>query len=134
MCLRAFSKRDDDKPNRDVVPLPNLEFKFVAANSLIGLPHTMQLSQMDLFEARDHIRSLKQLRDDYFASYGEDKSRIEQEFQQIQNKMFEYARKEMVTHKKTLETQTLKLSEWNLFSDKASSWFDPEWMFGIHAS
>ncbi len=111
--------------------MPNLEFKFVAANSLIGLPHTMQLSQMELFEARDHIRSLKQLRDDYFASYGEDKRRIEQDFRQIQQKMFEYASKEMVTHKKTLETQTLKLSEWNPFADEASSWFDPEWMFGV---
>ena len=28
-------------------------------------------------------------------------------------------------------SQTYKLSEWNPFSDEASSWFDPEWMFGI---
>ncbi|MBM4136866.1 MAG: class I SAM-dependent DNA methyltransferase, partial [Nitrospira sp.] len=64
-------------------------------------------------------------------SYGEDKRKIEQDFRQIQQKMFEYASKEMVTHKKTLETQTLKLSEWNPFSDEASSWFDPEWMFEV---
>jgi hypothetical protein len=131
LSLIVDEKIDDDKPNRGVVPLPNLEFKFVAANSLIGLPHTMQLSQMELFEARDYIKSLRQLRDDYFASYGEDKRKIEQDFRQIQQKMFEYASKEMVTHKKTLETQTLKLSEWNPFSDEASSWFDPEWMFEV---
>lgn len=131
LSLIVDEKIDDDKPNRGVVPLPNLEFKFVAANSLIGLPHTMRLSQMELFEARDYIKSLRQLRDDYFASYGEDKRKIEQDFRQIQQKMFEYANKEMVTHKKTLETQTLKLSEWNPFSDEASSWFDPEWMFGV---
>ena len=134
LSLIVDEKIDDDKPNRGVVPLPNLEFKFVAANSLIGLPLTSSLSQMELFEARDYINKLKELRDTYFTSYGEEKNRIEQEFQQIQNKMFEYASKEMVTHKKTLETQTLKLSEWNPFSDEASSWFNPEWMFGIHAS
>jgi len=131
LSLIVDEKIDDDKPNRGVVPLPNLEFKFVAANSLIGLPLTSSLSQMELFEARDYINRLKELRDAYFTSYGEEKNKIEQQFQQIQNKMFEYAHKEMVTHKKTLETQTLKLSEWNPFADEASSWFDPEWMFGI---
>jgi hypothetical protein len=29
------------------------------------------------------------------------------------------------------ESQTYKLSEWNPFEDTTSSWFDPEWMFGI---
>ena len=134
LSLIVDEKIDDDKPNRGVVPLPNLEFKFVAANSLIGLPLTSSLSQMELFEARDYINRLKELRDAYFTSYGEEKNKIEQEFQQIQNKMFEYASKEMVTHKKTLETQTLKLSQWNPFSDEASSWFNPEWMFGIYSS
>ena len=38
LSLIVDEKIDDDKPNRGVVPLPNLEFKFVAANSLIGLP------------------------------------------------------------------------------------------------
>ncbi len=131
LSLIVDEKIDDDKPNRGVVPLPNLEFKFVAANSLIGLPLTSSLAQMELFEARDYINRLKELRDAYFTSYGEEKNKTEQQFQQIQNKMFEYAHKEMVTHKKTLETQTLKLSEWNPFADEASSWFDPEWMFAV---
>lgn len=131
LSLIVDEKIDEGKPNRGIVPLPNLEFKFVAANSLIGLPLTSSLSQMELFEARAYINKLKELRDAYFTSYGEEKNKIEKEFQQIQNKMFEYARKEMVTHKKTLETQTLKLSQWNPFSDEASSWFDPEWMFGV---
>ena len=33
-------KIDDSKPNRGLKPLPNLEFKFVCANSLIGLPES----------------------------------------------------------------------------------------------
>jgi type I restriction-modification system DNA methylase subunit len=132
LSLVVDEKIDDNKPNRGVVPLPNLEFKFVAANSLIGLPHMSRLSQMEIFEARADIEKLKELRDAYFTSYGDDKKSIEHEFQKIQDKMQEYARKEMATHKKTLETQTLKLSQWNPFEDKASSWFDPEWMFGIN--
>jgi len=29
------------------------------------------------------------------------------------------------------DSQTLKLSQWNPFSHEPSSWFDPDWMFGI---
>ncbi|MBE0426382.1 MAG: Eco57I restriction-modification methylase domain-containing protein [Nitrospirae bacterium] len=131
LSLIVDEKVDDTKPNRGIVPLPNLEFKFVAANSLIGLPQMARFSQMEMFEARDDINRLKDLRDAYFTSYGTEKRSIESEFQEIQGKMYEYAVKEMATHKKTLETQTLKLSQWKPFTDESSSWFDPEWMFGI---
>lgn len=119
---------DDKKPNRGIVPLPNLEFKFVAANSLIGLPEYKKGEDtIGLFEAGDDIRKLKELRDFYFTSYGKEKQKIEKEFEETQQRMFQHS-----IDWQTTDSQTMTLSQWNPFSDEAVSWFDPEWMFGVN--
>jgi len=125
---------DDAKPNRGIEHLPNLEFKFVCANTLIGLPETTKkektkkgtFDQTQLFEATDKIDRLKELRDLYLTSYGQEKINIETEFRKVQSEMFQH-NLDMAGQAK----QTAKLSQWNPFSDEASSWFDPDWMFGI---
>ena len=38
---------DDHRPNRGVLPLPNLETKFVAANTLLGIDKPPQLALKD---------------------------------------------------------------------------------------
>ena len=129
---------DDSKPNRGIVPLPNLEFKFVVANSLIGLPklweqvkqkekrQEQKQEQKTMFEAHDEIERLKELRDAYFTSFGDEKRRIEKEFKDTQYRMFQHA-----LSWQAINSQTYKLSAWNPFSDDPASWFDPEWMFGV---
>lgn len=125
---------DDAKKNRGIEPLPNLEFKFVCANTLIGLPEK-EISasrkkdtkgQSLMFEASDQIKELKELREKYLRSYGKEKKQIEERFRKTQGKMFEHA-----LNWGGKETQTLKLSQWNPFSDEPCHWFDPEWMFGV---
>jgi hypothetical protein len=118
---------DDSKENRGIDSLPNLEFKFVCANSLIGLPK--KNSQTELFEVADKIRELKKLREEYLRCYGDEKTLIERKFQDIQNKMF-------LSSLKWLnwgggDSQSVKLSQWNPFSGESCAWFDPDWMFGI---
>lgn len=122
LSLVVDEKIDDDKPNRGVVPLPNLEFKFVAANSLLGLPK----AEGGLAESHRDIEKLRDLRDAYFTAYGEDKKQIEKEFRETQERMFRHALNWQATG-----SQTYKLSEWNPFEDTPSPWFTPEWMFGI---
>jgi len=122
LSLVVDEKIDDKKPNRGIVPLPNLEFKFVAANSLLGLPK----AEGGLAESPKDIEKLRELRDAYFTAYGDEKRKIEKEFKETQNRMFMHALNWQATG-----SQTYKLSEWNPFADEASSWFDPEWMFGI---
>ena len=54
--------------NHGVHPLPNLETKFVAANTLIGFGENIQ---MELFKSREIERieaELKKIRHDYFAA------------------------------------------------------------------
>ncbi|MBU3955073.1 hypothetical protein KJ633_01290, partial [bacterium] len=131
---------DDNKKNRGVEPLPNLEFKFVCANSLIGLPKG-ERHQTSFFEERpeinedarhdieawtnNKIKELKKIRDEYLLSYGNEKRKLEEKFKSIQAELFKSAIKS-----KSVATQSGALSTWKPFSDEKCEWFDPEWMFG----
>jgi len=124
LSLIVDEKIDDLKNNRGIEPLPNLEFKFVCANSLIGLPG--KNSQTELFEAVDNITELKKLREEYLRCYGDEKISIEKKFQDIQSRMFLRS-----LNWGGKDSQAVKLSQWDPFIGKPSSWFDYEWMFGI---
>lgn len=134
LSLIVDEKVGDDAPNRGIEHLPNLEFKFVCANTLLSLPKKSQsdvykkseFDQIMLFEAADKIDELKKLRDEYLSSYGEEKDKIIERFRKVQFEMSEHNRRMFGR-----AAQTAKLSQWNPFSDEASSWFDPDWMFGI---
>ncbi len=131
LSLIVDERIDDSKPNRGIESLPNLEFKFVCANSLIGLPATLVGSdkerlQPQLFEVVDSITELKKLREEYLRCYGDEKTSIEKKFQDIQSRMFLSSLKWGGK-----DSQTVKLSQWNPFSGESCKWFDPEWMFGI---
>lgn len=120
LSLIVDEKIDDDKPNRGVEPLPNLEFKFVSANSLIGL------GDQPILETPGEFERLRELRTEYLNSRSENKKHIEEEFRAIQYRMFQ--RSLQFGGK---DSQTSKISSWDPFSDEKSDWFDPEWMFGI---
>ncbi len=124
LSLIVDEKVDDAKENRGIEPLPNLEFKFVCTNSLIGLPKNNE--QQSFFESDDDIVLLKNLRNEYLRSWGSEKKRIEKEFIETQSRMFKYS-----LSWGGKDSQTLKLSQWNPFSDEACAWFDMEWMFGV---
>lgn len=126
LSLIVDEKISDFKPNRGIVPLPNLEFKFVAANSLIGLPLTQKEQNYGLDESLQDINKLTELRTDYFNASGDEKREIEIKYKDIQKQMFVHSLNMLGTNSKTY-----KLSEWNPFEEKASTWFDPEWMFGV---
>ena len=113
----------DSEENRGIEPLPNLEFKFVAANTLIGLPKT---ASQTAFGVTETIDKLKELRESYLNSFGADKLRIEKEFRATQQKLF----KENVQWA-VADTLVKQLTEWDPFSYQSCGWFDPGWMFGI---
>src|SRR5690606_20946610 len=51
---------DDNRPNRGVEPLPNLEFKFVTADTLLNLPDGN--NQRNMFDNFDEMQELEELR------------------------------------------------------------------------
>lgn len=135
---------NDAKENRGIEPLPNLEFKFVCTNSLIGLPKK-ESNPEQLFETEDtqSINELKDLRDEYLRSYGLEKEKIQIKFLKTQRKMAEFYWKQILrpqadlygnerrVKKQDAPEFTRMLSNWDPFSDESDGWFDPEWMFGI---
>ncbi|PZX92786.1 hypothetical protein DOS84_13005 [Flavobacterium aquariorum] len=115
----------DNAENRGIEPLPNLEFKFVTANTLIGLPEDG--GQQGMFDKFEELQLLEQLRGDYLQSSGKKKSDIKERFSRVQKKAFSSQNNLFADH----ESRSFKLMSWNPFGDEASTWFDPQWMFGI---
>ena len=122
LSLVVDEKVDDKKKNRNIEPLPNLEFKFVCANTLIELPK----AEAELFDDLRDIDALKNLRDKYFTASGRTKLKVENEFLSTQHKML---MRSMGWGK--ADTKAMKLSQWEPFKNKSTAWFDPEWMFGL---
>ena len=118
----------DHLENRGIEPLPNLDFKFVTANSLLGLPSASDTGQEGLFEDRSGIAELQDLRNMFFTASGFERDQLRLQFVQAQNRIFQ----RLIDGKTTAVAElTTKLTSWDPFSHKASPWFDPEWMFGI---
>ena len=116
------------KSNHGIRPLPNLETKFVAADTLIGLP----ISEKDLF-----IESLiapieKEIEDAYHGHFS-----IQRRDQKIalQKKIRSLRTKLALTITGSLGAIDSKkakhLAEWDPFDPQLSAnFFDPHWMFG----
>lgn len=116
---------NDEEYNRGINPLPNLDFKFIIANSIITLDNS---TQMSLFENEYHIAELKAVRDEYFNADSERRTELKLEFADIQKRMFQ----ETISHyNKQATSRYQSLSDWSPFKNEATNWFDPDWMFGI---
>ena len=126
LSLVIEEKVNDVEDNRGIKALPNLDFKFIAANSLIHLEDNMQLS---LFEEESHMKKLKAIREEYFGTYdSEDKKDLISEFKSVQQDMLLTT---INNYAKKASDKYQKLSSWKPFDNTPSSWFDSEWMFGI---
>ena len=124
----------DNEPNRGINPLPNLDFKFIIANTLVTLPHDsdhskdVQTDQISLFEREDHISQLKEVREEYFSTNDtESKNELKLAFSEIQKAMFQ----EALDNRKMASARYQALFQWKPFSNEMNDWFDPEWMFGV---
>jgi len=116
---------DESKPNRGIEPLPNLEFKFVTADTLIKLPEDN--GQRGLFDNYEEMQELEELRNDYIQSYGKKKEQLKKRFLTVQQKMF----KDQLSLFADQKSRAYQLSTWNPFGHDKSDWFDSKWMFGI---
>ncbi|MFW5886851.1 MAG: Eco57I restriction-modification methylase domain-containing protein, partial [Bacteroidota bacterium] len=119
----------DEMPNRGIEPLPNLEFKFVCANTLIPLPKPDSFEKM--FGDSEIVQELEEIRTKYFTASNEDKPVLKRQFEDLQKKLYLFISK----NKDILSnpnSQLALLSAWKPFSDEASTWFDAKWMFGVN--
>ena len=119
---------NDASNNIGIRPLPNLESKFVAANTLIPVEYDSTFVDND----EDVIRykgELKELNHKIFlAKRNVDKQRLKKEIKKTRislAKAIEETR--FVGH-----SQAEQLANWDMFDQNASSsYFNAEWMFGV---
>ena len=121
---------DPNEPNYGILPLPNLETKIVAANTLLGLQRGQLLLGSD--KVRKLERDLQQVRHDYFTA------------RSYRNKKALRARdKELCAELATALTDSgecspydsKRLAEWNPYDTNThAQFFDPAWMFGLPAA
>jgi len=122
---------DDNEDNRGIEPLPNLEFKFVAANTLIDLEPEKSQSGMGYldFGGTEELQSeLQQLRNNYLQAYGKEKENLKNEFRDTQSTIL---KDEITSSGAAANIRALQLATWDPFSSKETPWFNPEWMFGV---
>lgn len=133
LSLIIEEKVDDAEENRGINPLPNLDFKFIIANSLIQLPDESienmgnKYDQTSMFENVDHITQLKQIREEYFNADNERRLELREEFVEVQKSMLQ----QTLSMSKMATERYTALFNWAPFKNESTSWFDPEWMFGI---
>ena len=126
----------DQKTNRDkaknhgIRPLPNLETKFVSADTLIGMPEMEQSLLVDprVGEIEQEIESL------YHRHFGiqrrDQKITLQRRIKELRKKLGGILSESLMA-----PTKAQHVADWDPFDPQASAdFFDPHWMFGKQLS
>jgi len=127
ISLLVEQQIDDTKPNRDIRALPNLETKFVAANTLIGLNKPAQLGlvsrdvefyEKELFKIREEL---------FYTNSRKEKLALQKKEKQLRENLFN-ALKNSGFPNDVAE----KITNWDPFDQNThADWFDSEFMFNV---
>ena len=127
ISLIVDQKVDHNASNLGVRPLPNLETKFVAANTLIPIKRPgQQLLRNRAIDAKE--AELRRVRERHFlAPTPKRKAKCREDDAILRAEIAELLKGD------GWDTATArKLSDWNPYDQNTSaSFFDPEWMFGV---
>ncbi|MDR1484474.1 MAG: Eco57I restriction-modification methylase domain-containing protein [Planctomycetaceae bacterium] len=121
---------DKKKENYGIEPLPNLETKFICANTLIGLAKENQ-GVLVSPSVKIAIEALKNNRDQYVtANTTQDKQKIQEYDEKLRESFSQLLETEAVFSHDTTE----RLLKWNPYDQTVSAdFFDPQWMFGVES-
>lgn len=119
---------DNPAENFGIRPLPNLEAKFVAANTLIGLDK----KDSSLFDTPEILAKKEELKIAKHKIFGAKTVRTKRKYKEAVNRI----RQEIAELLRSLgaigESEAAVLASWDMFDQNASSpFFDPEWMFDV---
>jgi hypothetical protein len=113
--------------NLGIRPLPNLETKFVAANSLICLerPGQQLLRNLEIDSKEEELHRVRERH--FLARTPTTKAKCREQDAKLRGEIAELLRRDGWD-----STTARKLAEWDPYDQNASaSFFDTEWMFGI---
>ena len=144
--LRAWLSLEVDREQQaeQKEVLPNLDFKFVLANSLLKLESD---GTQNLFDQKhkDQIKQLEEIRRQWFDPIESRKDAHNASTQEIRDKIkakFNAKKKEITdsldSDNQDIYRQATKLLQWDPFDhnafesdDSSKWWFDPKWMLGV---
>ena len=129
--LRAFlslivdEEKESGHENLGIKALPNLEFNFISANSLISLEHKEKEQKELKDETMDgFIKSMRNIAEEYFNADSLDKKKkIKYKFDSLQSRIINESDFLTSDDKK-------KFLSWNPFENKSTDFFDSEIQFG----
>lgn len=138
--LRCWLSLIVDEEPEAVEPLPNLDFKFVCADSLIDLGYKAFRDQSyqhqgGLFGSglEEKMGELKEVRHQYFDSAHNHarKQQLREKFKEIQREILNISL-DLIKKNVIDSAFTHLIVDWNPFDDsKAAPFFSPDWMFGV---
>ena len=126
ISLIVDEKPNKSKPNMGILALPNLETKFVAANTLIDLPQNNLFSTFPtIVKLREDLEKVRAMH------FRANSSRKKTEIQNKDNELRMRIKQESLTMGATFESAA-KLADWSPYDkDYSSEWFNAKWMFNI---
>ena len=129
--LRFFiSLAIEQEPNTDVEnnfgikPLPNLETRFIAANTLIGFSSQRTFTNQKVVDLEREMRNNREQH--FHATTRQKKRKCKEEDERLRAELGEELQALGM-----LSDEAEKIAHWDIYDQNASAdWFDPEWMFG----
>lgn len=118
----------DPTDNFGIRPLPNLEAKFVAANTLIGLVK----KDASLFDSAEIKAKENELKIAKHKIFGAKTVKTKRKYKNIVNDLRQEIADMLYANGAVENDEARQLASWDMFDQNASSpFFDPEWMFGV---
>ena len=128
ISLAIDQDADASEPNFGIKPLPNLETRFVAADTLIGLNSSPQLSLEDAGPVEQLRRQLRDNREVHFhADTRQRKMRLRDRDRELRSELAKALRKADFP-----AGDARKVARWDPYDQNGSAdWFDAKYMFGV---
>ena len=128
ISLIIDQKPRDDQPNYGIEPLPNLETKFVAADSLIGLTRKGQGNLSETEEVEKLKERINRVRIDHFgANTRKEKMRLRAKDKELRDELAK-----ALTQLGFAQNDANRFAAWDLYDQTAGAdWFDAELMMGV---
>ena len=128
ISLIIDQKPHDDQPNRGIEPLPNLETKFVAADSLIGLARKGQANLSETEEVQKLKDKINRVRIAHFgANTRKEKIRLRVKDKELRDELAK-----ALTKLGFVQSDASRFAAWDLYDQTAGAdWFDAELMMGV---
>ncbi|MCB8945209.1 MAG: Eco57I restriction-modification methylase domain-containing protein [Ardenticatenaceae bacterium] len=128
ISLVVDQRLDDGADNRGILPLPNLETKFVAANTLLGIAKPAQMALRNP-EITAKEQELAEVRSKHFrARTPRTKEKWRGEDKRLRAEISDLLKEEGNLRNKDVQL----LATWDPYNQNIyANFFDPEWMFGL---